>query len=192
MSGRLVIGYHLIWTAYGHWLPNDPRGSGSVIALDPRIAALGEFVYGIPELHRAELRTARYASGAGCLATATILGLWPLFKAGGVQADPVIDLHEPVLRQPQAPAVLGVALVGEGDDGVDAVVAAVELDHDQHPAVTGWAGGAGRLRQEGGHGRGQGEQGGAFQEVAAGRHGSSPRNGPRGCATRTACADQRG
>lgn len=24
-----VIAYHLILTAYGFWLPNDPRGSGS-------------------------------------------------------------------------------------------------------------------------------------------------------------------
>ena len=53
-------------------------------------ALLAEFVYGIPELHRDELRSARYASGAGCLATATILGLLPLFKAGVVHTDPVI------------------------------------------------------------------------------------------------------
>ena len=24
-----VAGFHLIWTAYGWWLPNDPRGSSS-------------------------------------------------------------------------------------------------------------------------------------------------------------------
>src|SRR5262249_41632139 len=53
-------------------------------------AALGDFVYGIPELHREELRTARYASGAGCLATATILGLLPLFKAGVARTDAVV------------------------------------------------------------------------------------------------------
>jgi LysW-gamma-L-alpha-aminoadipyl-6-phosphate/LysW-L-glutamyl-5-phosphate reductase len=52
--------------------------------------ALGQFVYGIPELHRERLHTARYASGAGCLATATILGLWPLFKAAVVRPDPVV------------------------------------------------------------------------------------------------------
>jgi hypothetical protein len=23
----MVVAYHLIWTAYGWWLPNDPRGS---------------------------------------------------------------------------------------------------------------------------------------------------------------------
>jgi REP element-mobilizing transposase RayT len=25
----IVIAYHLIWTVYGYWLPNDPRGSSS-------------------------------------------------------------------------------------------------------------------------------------------------------------------
>lgn len=41
---------------------------------------LGEFVYGIPELHRCEMRNAKYVSSAGCNATATILALYPLFK----------------------------------------------------------------------------------------------------------------
>jgi hypothetical protein len=25
----MIIGHHLIWILYGHWLPNDLRGSGS-------------------------------------------------------------------------------------------------------------------------------------------------------------------
>ena len=29
MPQPIVIAHHLIWTAYGWWLPNDPRGSGS-------------------------------------------------------------------------------------------------------------------------------------------------------------------
>ena len=45
---------------------------------------LGRFVYGIPELHREEIREARFISGAGCMATASILGLYPLFQAGVV------------------------------------------------------------------------------------------------------------
>ena len=49
------------------------------------------FVYGLPELHRAALREARYASGVGCNATATILALWALVQGGVVQPDqPVI------------------------------------------------------------------------------------------------------
>ena len=43
---------------------------------------LGEFVYGIPELHREEIRTSDLISSAGCMATTSILGLYPLFKAG--------------------------------------------------------------------------------------------------------------
>src|SRR5207253_9432018 len=46
MHQRLLIAYHLIWTAYGHWLPNDPRGSGSTAVLSPSIAALGEVHFG--------------------------------------------------------------------------------------------------------------------------------------------------
>lgn len=48
----------------------------------PRPELLGEFVYGNPELHRDELRGSPRISGAGCLATATILALHPLLSAG--------------------------------------------------------------------------------------------------------------
>lgn len=43
---------------------------------------LARFVYGLPELHREELRGAHYASGVGCNATACNLALLPLVKAG--------------------------------------------------------------------------------------------------------------
>jgi hypothetical protein len=42
----MVVGYHLIWTAYGWWLPNDPRGSSSHEIRVERIANLGEHHYG--------------------------------------------------------------------------------------------------------------------------------------------------
>jgi hypothetical protein len=45
----IVIAHHLIWTAYGWWLPNDPRGSTSRRIENDRIAALGE-------LHRGRKR----------------------------------------------------------------------------------------------------------------------------------------
>ena len=38
----MVAGYHLIWTAYGWWLPNDPRGSSSRRVFSAAIAGLGE------------------------------------------------------------------------------------------------------------------------------------------------------
>lgn len=46
MAQPRVIAYHLIWTAYGQWLPNDPRGSGSHQISSQRIAQLGELHYG--------------------------------------------------------------------------------------------------------------------------------------------------
>jgi REP element-mobilizing transposase RayT len=42
----MVIAYHLIWTAYGYWLPNDPRGSHSRAVRNDVIAELGELHYG--------------------------------------------------------------------------------------------------------------------------------------------------
>jgi LysW-gamma-L-alpha-aminoadipyl-6-phosphate/LysW-L-glutamyl-5-phosphate reductase len=42
---------------------------------------LNKFVYGLPELHRAEITTASYVSGVGCNATASNLALLPLVKA---------------------------------------------------------------------------------------------------------------
>jgi N-acetyl-gamma-glutamyl-phosphate/LysW-gamma-L-alpha-aminoadipyl-6-phosphate reductase len=42
---------------------------------------IDRFVYGLPELHREEIRQASYVSGVGCNATASILGLYPLFAA---------------------------------------------------------------------------------------------------------------
>jgi REP element-mobilizing transposase RayT len=42
----MVAGYHLIWTAYGWWLPTDPRGSSSrEIRVEP-IKNLGNLHYG--------------------------------------------------------------------------------------------------------------------------------------------------
>lgn len=42
----MVAGYHLIWTVYGFWLPNDPRGSTSKEVRVEPIDALGEHHFG--------------------------------------------------------------------------------------------------------------------------------------------------
>lgn len=52
---------------------------------------LGKFVYGLPELHREEMREAQYVSGVGCNATATILALYPLIK------NDFLDRSRPVI-----------------------------------------------------------------------------------------------
>ena len=56
----------------------------------PRPDYLNKFVYGIPELHREEIAKADYVTGAGCLATAAILGLYPLLKNGLVDPEHIV------------------------------------------------------------------------------------------------------
>ena len=56
-------------------------------------AWLGKFIYGLPELHRSEIREGRYISGVGCNATASNLALLPLVQAG------LIDLSAPVISE---------------------------------------------------------------------------------------------
>lgn len=51
-------------------------------ATHPAPEWLDRFVYGLPERYRAQLAGARYASGVGCNATASILALAPLADAG--------------------------------------------------------------------------------------------------------------
>lgn len=48
----------------------------------PKPDWLARFVYGLPELHRAEIAGATHVSGVGCNATATTLAIWPLAVAG--------------------------------------------------------------------------------------------------------------
>jgi len=57
----------------------------------PHPERLGRAVYGIPELHRAEIAGAALVTGAGCNATATLLALLPLYRAG------IIDTSRPVV-----------------------------------------------------------------------------------------------
>jgi N-acetyl-gamma-glutamyl-phosphate/LysW-gamma-L-alpha-aminoadipyl-6-phosphate reductase len=54
-------------------------------------AWLDKFVYGLPELHRDEMKNAQYISGVGCNATASNLALLPLMRAG------LLDLSRPVI-----------------------------------------------------------------------------------------------
>lgn len=51
----------------------------------PQSTLLAEAVYGLPELHRAEMASARLISGVGCNATATITALLPIAKAGLIE-----------------------------------------------------------------------------------------------------------
>jgi N-acetyl-gamma-glutamyl-phosphate/LysW-gamma-L-alpha-aminoadipyl-6-phosphate reductase len=52
----------------------------------PTPELLSQAVYGLPELRREELAGASLISGTGCMATAALLGLAPLYRAGLVNA----------------------------------------------------------------------------------------------------------
>ena len=82
----------------------------------PSPGLLGEAVYGIPELHRAEIADATLVTGAGCNATATILALLPLARAG------LIDRSRPVVVE---------CKVGSSEGGREA------SDDSHHPERVG-------------------------------------------------------
>lgn len=52
---------------------------------------LDDFVYGLTEINRKAIGTARFVANPGCYPTATILGVYPLLKQG------LIDLSQPVI-----------------------------------------------------------------------------------------------
>jgi LysW-gamma-L-alpha-aminoadipyl-6-phosphate/LysW-L-glutamyl-5-phosphate reductase len=51
---------------------------------------LKEAAYGLPELHREEIKTAKIIACPGCMATSAILGLAPIVKAGLVCKDKIV------------------------------------------------------------------------------------------------------
>ena len=60
MGQPIVIAHHLIWTVYGVWLPNDPRGSGSKSIASDVIAQLGEVHYGRKKIQPAGWEIERF------------------------------------------------------------------------------------------------------------------------------------
>lgn len=73
-------------------------------------------VYGIPELHREQIKNAKLVTGAGCNATATLLALLPLHRAG------LIDTAHPVVVE---------CKVGSSEGGREA------SDDSHHPERSG-------------------------------------------------------
>lgn len=69
---------------------------------------LAKFVYGLPELYRQELRSAKYVSGVGCNATAGNLALMPLVQAG------LLDTEKPVIIEIKTGSSEGGASVNPG------------------------------------------------------------------------------
>ncbi|HUQ42189.1 MAG TPA: hypothetical protein VM052_06790, partial [Candidatus Limnocylindrales bacterium] len=94
----------------------DPADYERWYGAAPTSSAHGDWVYGIPELHRSEIKGATHVTGAGCNATATILALLPLFAAG------VVDRTRPVTVE---------CKVGSSEGGREA------SDDSHHPERSG-------------------------------------------------------
>jgi REP element-mobilizing transposase RayT len=60
----MIIAYHAIFTTYGTWLPNDPRGSYSKTIYSDELAELGAIHYGrqSPQPDRPSVRRFRVAA----------------------------------------------------------------------------------------------------------------------------------
>lgn len=84
-SQPLVIAHHLMWTLYGWWLPNDPRGSTSQTIRNDLIAELGTLHYGRRQVQPAgrEIRTF-YEQAAATLSH-------PLLEFSPREFSPVAD-----------------------------------------------------------------------------------------------------
>lgn len=52
---------------------------------------LGKFVYGMPELHREEIRNSRYVAVPGCIASSSIYSLAPLAGGNYIDGTAIID-----------------------------------------------------------------------------------------------------
>ena len=85
-------------------------------AAHPHPERLADAVYGIPELHRDRIRGARLVTGAGCNATAAILALLPLARAG------LVDPERPIVIE---------CKVGSSEGGREA------SDDSHHPERSG-------------------------------------------------------
>lgn len=79
-------------------------------------AWMERFVYGLPEVYRADLQGATYASGVGCNATVTNMALLPLVRAG------LIDETRPIVVEIK---------VGSSEGGAEA------SDSSHHPERAG-------------------------------------------------------
>src|SRR5262245_45612761 len=61
----MVAGFHLIWTAYGWWLPNDPRGSSSHEIRVEKIADLGPLHLGRKAIQPSSQEIQQFYKAAG-------------------------------------------------------------------------------------------------------------------------------
>ena len=81
------------------------------------------------------------------MASCRFCSSWSRLRMRRVQADVVVDLDDLLLGEVQRRPGLVVEVVGVGNDGVEAVVAAGHLDDDEDGVLAG-LGGLGGVEQE--------------------------------------------
>jgi len=70
---------------------HDPRVYARWYGEHPAPELLAEAVYGLPEIHRAQLPDARLVAAPGCYPTGALLGLLPLARAGFIREPVIVD-----------------------------------------------------------------------------------------------------
>ena len=137
-----------------------------------RLGAVG-IGCGVPDFHRAEMRAVGIGV-AGVLDDGHVPGVELALERGegGVEADLVVELEGGILRDADGGPGLVIEVVAEGDDGVEPIVAAAQLEDDEDGRVRLRGDGPGGAGDEGGHVGAGGDQAEAFdaggEELAAG------------------------
>jgi REP element-mobilizing transposase RayT len=63
-GARMIVAYHAVFTTYGTWLPNDPRGSFSKRIYQEELKALGEIKYGMQDVPPDQMTMSRFHAAA--------------------------------------------------------------------------------------------------------------------------------
>ena len=105
VAGELVERGRLVVDLSADFRLRDPAVHAEWYGEHPRPDLLAGAVYGLPELHRAELRGARLIAGPGCYPTAALLAAAPLLRRGLVAARSlIVDAKSGVSGAGRAPA----------------------------------------------------------------------------------------
>lgn len=70
----IVIAHHLVWTGYGWWLPNDPRGSTSGAIRNNFVSELGELHAGRKRVQPASRVIRGFYESAGAMLLHSLVG----------------------------------------------------------------------------------------------------------------------
>jgi REP element-mobilizing transposase RayT len=93
MPNPIVIAYHLIWTAYGWWLPNDLRGSGSNQIQNDIFKQLGDIHCGRTKIQPAGWQVREFYENAAALLK------YPLLTFGADQVQAIAAAFSNVIRE---------------------------------------------------------------------------------------------